>query len=197
LNTRAQSPGSLLSRVPEPSAEVHEKTVLVKVSKPNKLLLAFAVCLALGCGGRTAPDPDREALFTIVTDGALQRAHPCQEARDREASLKNGFLPESNAALLRERIEHAELSDVQLCLTQVRAYDVCFLSVSCDLLASSGALPAWLIGPEAAPCACGVDTEHLEEPFAEGPLPETLTACVGLLPISRVSAMPGQGAPCP
>ena len=169
----------------------------MKVGKPNKLLLAFAVCLALGCDGRIAPDPDRELLFTILTDGALQRAHPCQEARNREASLKNGFLPESNAALLRERIEDAELSDVQLCLKQVRAYDVCFLSVSCDLLATTGALPAWMFGSEAAPCACGVDTEHLEQPFAEGPLPEMLSACVGLLPIARVSPLPGRGGTCP
>lgn len=186
-----------MSRFPEPNAEFMRKRALVKVSKPNQPLLTFAVCLALSCGGRTAPDPDREALFTIVTDGALQRAHPCQEARNVEASLKNGFLPESNAALLRERIEHAELSDLQLCLTQVRAYNVCFLSVSCDLLATTGALPAWLLGPEAAPCACGVDTEHLAEPFADGPLPETLAACVGLLPISRAPARPGEGGACP
>jgi len=53
-----------------------------EVSKPNQPLLSLAVCLALSCGGRTAPDPDREALFTIVTDGALQRAHACEEARN-------------------------------------------------------------------------------------------------------------------
>ena len=169
----------------------------VKVSKPSEPLLTFATCLALSCGGPTAPDPDREALFTMVTDGALQRAHACEEARNGEVSLKNGFLPESVAAALRDRIEHAELSDVQLCLTQARAYDACFLSVSCDVLATTGALPAWLLGPEAAPCACGVDTEHLEQPFADGPLPETLTACVGLLPISRAPPRPGEGGACP
>jgi hypothetical protein len=183
--------------ISQPNAEVHEKSALVKVSKPNQLLLTFAVCFALSCGGRTAPDPDREALFTIVTDGALQRAHVCEEARNREVSLKNGSLPDSHAAVLRERIDGAELSDVQLCLTQTRAYNACFLSVTCDVLATTGALPAWLLGPEAAPCACGVDTEHLEQAFAEGPLPETLTACVGLLPISSVSARPGEGGACP
>jgi hypothetical protein len=169
----------------------------VKVSKPNQRLLTFAVCLALSCGGRTAPDPDREALFALVTDGALQRSHACAEARNAEVSLKNGFLPESAAAALRERIEHAELSDVQLCLTQVRAYDECFLGVSCDVLAITGARPAWLLGPEAAPCACGVDTEHLANPFADGPLPETLTACAGLLPIAPPPARPGESGGCP
>jgi hypothetical protein len=173
------------------------KKALAKVSKPNQRLLTFAVCLALSCGGRTAPDPDREALFTLVTDGALQRSHACQEARSREMSLKNGFLPESAAAALRERIEEAALSDVQLCLTQARAYDACFLSVPCDVLATTGALPAWLRGPEAAPCACGVDTEHLVQPFANGPLPETLTACVGLLPILGAPARPGESGACP
>ena len=186
-----------MSRFAEPNAKVHEKRALVKVTKPTQGLLTFAVCLALSCGGRTAPDPDREALFTIVTDGALQRAHACQEVRNREVSLENGSLPESRAAALRERIDRAELSDVQLCLTQTRAYDTCFLSVTCDVLATTGALPAWLLGPEAAPCACGVDTEHLEQPFAEGPLPETLAACVGLLPISRAPTRPGEGGACP
>ncbi len=122
---------------------------------------------------------------------------PAKKARNGEVSLTNGFLPESDAAALRERIERAELSDVQLCLTQTHAYDACFLGVSCDVLATTGALPAWLLGPEAAPCACGVDTEHLAEPFADGPLPETLAACVGLLPISRAPARPGKGGACP
>ena len=174
-----------------------KKWALVKIRKPNQRLLTFAVCLALSCGGRTAPDRDREALFTIVTDGALQRAHPCPEARNDEVSLKNGFLPESAAAALRERIEHAELSDVQLCLTQVLAYDACFLSVSCDVLAATGAAPAWLLGAKVAPCACGVDTEHLPNPFVDRPLPETLTACVGLLPISLAPARPGESSACP
>ena len=71
-----------------------------------------------------------------------------------------GHVSESDAAALRERIEHAELSDVPLCLTHFRAHDACFLSVSCDVLATTGALPAWLLGPEAAPCACGVDPGH-------------------------------------
>lgn len=168
----------------------------MKFSKPNQQLLTFAVCVALSCGGRTAPDADRQALFALVTDGALQRAHSCQEARNGEAWLKDGFLPESAVAALHERIEHAELSDVQLCLTQVRAYDECFLGVSCEVLATTGALPAWLLGPEAAPCACGVDTEHRTVPWVVG-LPETLSACVGLLPVAHAPARPGESDACP
>ena len=187
----------MVSRFANQTSKFMRKRALVKVSKPNQLLLTSAVCLALSCGGRTAPEPDREALFTIVTDGALQRAHPCQEVRNREISFRNGFLPESHAAALRERIDRAELSDVQLCLTQTRAYDACFLSVSCDVLATTGNLPAWLLGPEAAPCACGVDTEHLLTPFAASPLPEGLTACVGLLPIARAPRRPGETGACP
>lgn len=169
----------------------------VKATCSNLRFFTCAAGLVLSCAGHVAPDPDREALFTIVTDGALQRDHPCPEARDNEVSLNNGYLPESEASALHTKIAQADLSEVQPCLAQVREYDACFAAVSCAVLAATGSFPAWLLGPELAPCACGVDTEHVQQPFAESPLPETLTACTGLLPVSRVPPRPGTGSACP
>jgi len=170
--------------------------VPVNLRTESKQFAPLALCFALGCsGGAVAADPERVTLFETVTNGSIQRAHPCQMVRDTEASLR--FLPEADLTALRIKIGQAELDDVRICLAQVQAYDECFSEVPCDAL-EYGRHPAWLLGSELAPCACGVDTEHLNQPFGtHGVLPDTLAACTGLLPISHPQVRPGESGQCP
>jgi hypothetical protein len=141
------------------------------------------------CGGRTEPDPDRDALFATATNGAIQRAAPCEEVRTAEVSSSNGLLRQSDLDALRGRIARAEIGDIQRCLAEVNAYNECFLALPCTAFADN-AVPAWLAGVSAAPCACGV----VDAPFG-GPLPQTLANCVGILPVRVAPARPGFACP--
>jgi len=165
-------------------------TVFETLARLAQRLGPLTLCLLSACGGRAEPDPDREALFATASNGSIQRSHPCEEVRRAEASSLNGLLPKSDWDELRSRIEAAELSDVQRCLADVNAYNECFLALPCDAFAY-GAVPAWLAGAFAAPCACGV----VYMPFA-GPLPQSLASCVGILPVGGSSAA-RLGSLCP
>jgi len=159
----------------------------------------LALCAASSCSGRTelALDPDRDALFAIVTNGSVQRDHVCQVVRDAEVSAQNQLLPESIESALRARIDSAKLADVQRCLAEVQSYNDCYLDLPCDAFAS-GTLPAWLLGSALAPCGCGVDTEKKVSagPYAlRSPLPDTLAACTGILPTSPPPPSPGEACP--
>jgi hypothetical protein len=156
---------------------------------PQRLIPPLLLLLASSCGGRDEPDPDRQALFETVTRGSVQHDHPCANARVAEWSASNGLIPESALEALRIRIAQADLATVQGCLAQVQEYDQCFLDLPCDSFAES-MVPAWLLGSNAAPCACGV----VFMPFA-GPLPTNLATCTGILPI--LVAPPGPGVGCP
>ena len=161
-----------------------------------RLLVVVAFGLVFGCAGQGRPDPDRDALFATVTNGSIQRGHTCPEVRDAEISSRNGELPMSVTSAVQRNIEDAELGDVQRCLAEVKSYNQCFLDLPCEAF-SSGTTPAWLLGAEAAPCGCGVDTEKVPPgPFAtRGVLPDTLAACAGLLPI--LSPLPRPIVSCP
>jgi hypothetical protein len=155
-------------------------------------LVPFGLLLLLfSCAGRSEWGPDREALFIIATSGSTQRDHACQEVRDAEFSSRNGFVTETMADALRQRIAEAKLSDVQRCLEDVQAYNQCYLDLPCGAFADgAGAVPAWALGANSAPCACGV----VQMPFA-GPLPSSLASCIGILPISVGPARPGFACP--
>jgi hypothetical protein len=154
-------------------------------------LLTIGILLPFSCAGRSEWGADREALFVIATSGATQGDHPCQQVRDAEFSLRTGFLTKSMADTLRQRIAEAELGDVQDCLKDVEAYNQCFLDLSCDAFTGgSGAVPAWALGANTAPCACGV----VRAPFG-GPLSSSLASCVGILPVSVGPPRPGFACP--
>lgn len=154
-------------------------------------LLPFGVLLLLGCAGRSEWGPDREALFVIATSGSTQRGHACQQARDAEFSSRTGFLTKSMADALRQRLSEAELGDVQRCLEDVEMYNQCYLDLPCDAFTDgAGHVPAWALGANTAPCACGV----VHMPFG-GPLPASLASCIGILPVSSGPARPGFSCP--
>jgi hypothetical protein len=159
------------------------------LTRLTRRLGALTLCLVSGCGGRVEPDPDREALFETTTNGSIQRAHRCEDVRRAEISSVNGPVPKSESNALRGRIEEAERSDVQRCLADVKAYNECFFELPCDVFAEASS-PAWLLGVNAAPCACGV----VDMPFA-GPLPQTLASCVGILPVEVAPPRPGFSCP--
>lgn len=152
-------------------------------------LIAWFSILLVGCGGQVDWGPDREALFVTATSGSTQHDHSCQHVRDEEFSLHNGLLTKSQADALHARIADADVSDVQRCLAEVQAYNECFLALPCDAF-SDRPVPAWLLGADAAPCACGV----VAMPFA-GPLPATLNDCTAILPVAV--APPRLGVTCP
>jgi hypothetical protein len=164
--------------------------VLVNLNIARRLI-PFGLLVLFSCAGRSEWGPDREALFVIVTTGSAQHDHPCQQVRDAELSSRNGFLTKALTDTLRERIAEAELGDVQRCLADVQVYNQCFLGLACDaFMDGAGAAPAWLLGADAAPCACGV----VRMPFA-GPLPTSLASCIGILPVSI--GPPRSGFACP
>ncbi len=150
------------------------------------------VLLLFGCGGRSEWGPDREELFVSATSGSTQHEHPCQNVQDTEFSLRTGFLTKSMADALHERIAQADADDVHRCLADVQTYNRCFLALPCEVLADA-TTPAWLLGDQSAPCACGVVHESLG-PFA-GPVPSSLSNCIGILPVTVGPPRPGIGCP--
>jgi len=152
----------------------------------------FPVLFVLfGCGARSELDVEREALFAIVTNGALQHDHHCGTVRSAEISTRNGFLEEAEVNAAHSRIASADLGSVQRCLAQVQVYNECFLKLQCSAFTLGMAEPAWLAGSWATPCGCGVDDRGASGPFAVSQLPEVLSACVDLLPVTTLSPRPG------
>jgi len=163
--------------------------VRLELTKASRRLIPLLLWLASSCGGRDESDPAREALFQTVAGGSVQHDHPCPDVRAAEVSASNGILPESVWDGLRTRIAEADLAAVQGCLAEVQAYNRCFLDLPCDAFANSHS-PAWLVGADAAPCACGV----VLRPFG-GTLPKNLASCIGILPVSVAPSRPGVGCP--
>ena len=170
--------------------------MVASTAEPIWWPIGLALCLVCSCAGRTESAPERDELFAIVTDGSIQRRHPCEIVRDAEVSSRNGFFPKLALDAFRTRLETAELVDAQHCLADVRAYNQCFLALPCKAF-DPAALPAWLLGAEGAPCGCGVvGADRTPGPFAtRGVLPDTLAGCAGLLPIS--AGPPRPVAACP
>jgi hypothetical protein len=166
------------------------------MSLPRRLL--FVLCLVCGCGGRGELETEREGLFSIVTNGAIQRDHHCEKVSSHEISTRNGFLPEAAVSALHSRIADTNLGDVERCLAEVQVYNTCFLDLPCSAFTSETALPAWLAGSSAAPCGCGVDDQSPPGPFAGPTLPKVLSSCIGLLPVAGLPPRPGLAAsrPC-
>jgi hypothetical protein len=75
----------------------------------------------------------------------------------------------------------------------MRAYDQCFLTLRCE--GFDRKLPAWLLGAEEAPCACGV-VERGGHFATLGVLPDVLAACRGLLPLASPQPRPGDSWHC-
>lgn len=157
----------------------------------REVLQCLVLWLFSGCGARSEIETEREALFAIVTNGALQHDHPCGTVRSAEISTRNGFLEEAEVNAAHSRIASADLGSVQQCLAQVQAYDECFLNLPCSAFTPGAARPVWLSGSKAAPCGCGVDYRGAAGPFAGSKFPEALSACVGLLPVTTLPPMPG------
>lgn len=156
--------------------------VLVLQRFVDALILIYLVGLAPGCAGHSEPDSDRTELFAITTGASPLRDHRCEPARLSVAATVDG-MPTLEKRALRANIDAAKLTDVQRCLAEVRAYDDCYLALACGAFAES-VVPAWLLGPELAPCGCGVTNRERAGPFASPlPLPDTLASCVGIFPV--------------
>lgn len=175
------------TRIPLPEQLVE----VLRAAKARAPLRFLALCLLLSCGTRSELETEREALFAIVTNGAVQHHHPCELVRRAEVSTRNGFLPEAQANAVHSRIGSADLGSVERCLAQVLAYNECFLELSCSAFTSDADQPVWLAGSRVTPCGCGVDYRGAAGPFAEPRFPEALSACVGLLPVTTFGPMPG------
>jgi hypothetical protein len=146
------------------------------------LLVSLVIWSAAGCGGNG--NSDRQALFDTVTSGLMQHDHPCQEVRDHETSVRNGYLPSAYVDAVHARIDQAPLESVTSCLIAVQEYNQCFRALSCDAFADA-AQPVWVMGPEHAPCGCGVTVRVPPSPFARAALPDSLVACAEMLPVGE------------